>query len=122
MTIGSDLQSLSELRQKKDLLGNRAVLTEYERAYCDEKRDPWATLGGILCAKEACIKALSPLSPPATTFLDFEIRHRADGSPELRPGERLAPWLRERGLDLHVSISHSGDYAMATAIAMRGPS
>lgn len=116
MTLGSDLQSLVELRKKKDLLGNRAVLTPYERAYCEEKRDPWSTLGGILCAKEACIKALSPLSPPKMTFHDLEIRHADDGRPELAPGARLAPWLVERGLRVLVSISHSGDYAMATAV------
>jgi holo-[acyl-carrier protein] synthase len=116
MSIGSDLQSLAHLREKKDLFGNRAVFTPYEREYCAKKRDAWSTLGGLLCAKEACIKALSPLSPPRVTFHDLEIRHRPDGGPMLVPGARLAPWLGERDLAFHLSISHSGDYAMATAI------
>lgn len=117
MTIGSDVQSLAELRCKPVLLGNRAIFTPYERAYCESRRDPWASLGGILCAKESCVKALSAFDPPRFTFHDLEIRHRHDGRPAIRPGTRLAPWLETAGIGIQITISHSGDYAMATALA-----
>jgi holo-[acyl-carrier protein] synthase len=116
--IGSDLQCLSELRSKTDLFGNRAVFTAYEREYCKGKRDPWASFGGLLCAKEACVKALAAFDDaPTITFLDLEIHHAPSGRPTLRPGSRLAAWLDALRLQLSVTISHSGDYAMATAIA-----
>ncbi len=118
--VGSDLQSLAELRKKADLFGNRAIFTPYERTYCEGKRDAWASFGGLFCAKEACIKMLAAFpSSPRLTFLDLEIRHAGNGRPLLVPGEALARWLVEEQLNVDVTISHSGDYAMATALASR---
>jgi holo-[acyl-carrier protein] synthase len=122
MRVGCDLQSLVELRRKAGLYGNRSVFTAGERAHCEGKPDPWASFGGLLCAKEACIKALSGFEGvPALTFLDLEIEHRPDGRPALRPGARLAGWASELGMHFDVTISHSGDYAMAVVIAARAP-
>lgn len=120
--VGSDLQSLAELRGKPNIRGNRAVFTAYERDYCDAKADAWASLGGIFCAKEACIKALAGFDGvPKFTFLDVEITHREDGRPQIRAGARLLPWMTASGVELDVSISHSLDYATATVIATRAP-
>jgi len=120
--VGSDIQSLAELRSKSGIRGNRAIFTEYEREYCDRKPDAWASLGGIFCAKEACIKALSGFADlPKITFIDIEITHEENGRPTIRAGARLRPWMTEAGVELDVSISHSLDYAMATVIATRSP-
>ncbi|MBX3191031.1 MAG: holo-ACP synthase [Labilithrix sp.] len=117
MIVGSDLQSLAELKRRPGLFGNRAVFTARERAHCEGRRDPWASLGGILCAKEAFIKALSAFEDlPPLTFLDLEIRHAENGRPLLHPGERLGRWLSRRRLAVDVSISHSGEYATATVL------
>jgi holo-[acyl-carrier protein] synthase len=118
MRIGSDIQSLAELREKMGLRGNRAVFSAYERAYCDKKRDALSSLGGILCAKEACIKALNGFEGlPRFGFRDLEIRHTTTGRPLLAAGGRLGTWLEARGIEVDVSISHSADYVMATVIA-----
>lgn len=120
MNIGADIQSLVELRRKTDLLDNGAVFTRYERDYCRARPDPWATLGGLLCAKEACIKALSAWGDvPRHTFPDLEIRHATNGRPRLRPGPRLEAWAAKAGVRLDVTISHSGEYAMAVVLAQR---
>jgi holo-[acyl-carrier protein] synthase len=118
MKVGIDLQSITELRGKPDLLGSPAVFTAYERAYCDEKPDRATSLAGILCAKEACLKLLFGFDDlPRLTWHDVEIRHAHNGRPIVRAGQRLAGWLAARALELDVSISHSGDYAMAAAVA-----
>jgi holo-[acyl-carrier protein] synthase len=120
MKIGTDLQSLADVRSKLDLLTNRAVFTDYERSYMQAKPDPSATLGGIFSAKEACIKALSGYADaPRITFIDLEIQHEPSGRPLLRPGRRLAPWMRDAGVSLDLTISHSADYVVATVIATR---
>jgi phosphopantetheine--protein transferase-like protein len=120
MKVGTDLQSLAEVEAKLGLLANRAVFTDYERAYMASKPDPAATLGGLFSAKEACIKALSGYSDaPKMTFLDLEIQHEPSGRPVLRPGRHLAPWMRDAGIALDLAISHSADYVVATAIATR---
>ena len=118
MRTGCDLQSISELRRKPDLVGNRAVFTAYEAAYCGGRADPVASFAGILCAKEACLKSLFGLPDvPELTWLDIEIRHAENGRPIATTRDRLRGYLAERALALDVAISHSGDYAMATAIA-----
>jgi phosphopantetheine--protein transferase-like protein len=120
MKIGTDLQSLAEVKSKLGLLTNRAVFTDYERSYMQGKPDPSATLGGIFTAKEACIKALSGYADaPKITFIDLEIQHEPSGRPLLRPGRRLAPWMRDAGVSLDLTISHSADYVVATVIATR---
>lgn len=120
--MGSDLQSLAELKAKGSLLGNRAVFTAREREYCAARVDPAASYAGLLCAKEACIKALADFDErPRFTFLDLEIDHAASGRPRLRPGPRLAPWLSAAGVSIDLTISHSADYATATAVALRLP-
>lgn len=117
MRIGCDVQSVAELRGKPALLGNRAVFSADERAYCERKRDRVASLAGLLCAKEALLKSVYGFAdPPALTYRDLEIDHAVDGRPVVRPGARLAGWLAGRALAIDVSISHSGDYAMATAV------
>ncbi|MEZ4364429.1 MAG: 4'-phosphopantetheinyl transferase superfamily protein [Kofleriaceae bacterium] len=119
MRVGCDVQSIAELRAKPALLGNRAVFSRYEREYCEGRRDPWASLAGILCAKEACFKTLFGFDePPSLTYLDVEIRHGENGRPRLQPGERLRVWLAANALTVDLTISHSGDYAMATALAV----
>lgn len=117
--MGSDLQSLSELKAKGSLLGNRAVFTARERDHCASRPDPAASYGGLLCAKEACLKALADFDDrPRFTFLDLEIEHAASGRPRLRPGPRLAPWMASAGVSIDLTISHSADYATATAVAL----
>ena len=54
---------------------------------------------------------------PSFTFVDLEVRHAADGRPLLRPGPRLEAWFSAAGLTIQLTISHSGDYATATALA-----
>jgi holo-[acyl-carrier protein] synthase len=117
MIIGSHLQSLRELKRRPGLFRSKAIFTASELAYCSTRRDSVASLGGILCAKEACIKAFSAFDRlPIFTFLDIEITHLPNGRPRLRAGRRLAQWLERNHLHVDVTISHSDDYATATAI------
>ena len=66
------------------------------------------TLAGFFAAKEAVIKALDV---PAGSWLDIEIVKGESGRPEVR--------LAEPSTDIDssdLSISHNGEYAMATAV------
>lgn len=117
MKIGCDLQSVAELRSKPALLDNRAILTREERTYCGSRDDPWPTLGGILSAKEACFKALSGIDGiPAHGFREVEIAHLPNGRPAIRAAGQLHQFLTDHGLQIDVSISHSGEYVMAAVI------
>lgn len=120
MIIGTDLQSLVELKRRPGLFKSKAIFTLAELEYTRGRRDPAASLGGIIAAKEACIKAFSAFDRlPIFTFLDIEIRHAPNGRPFLRAGRRLAAWLERHHLRIDLTISHSEEYATATAILTR---
>jgi len=79
----------------------------------------WERLAGLFAAKEAALKALG--TGMRVPFRDVEIGHDAAGRPVVRLGGQARAAAERLGADrLHVSISHSGGLAMATALA-EGP-
>jgi phosphopantetheine--protein transferase-like protein len=67
-------------------------------------------LAGLFAAKEATLKALNL---PAGAWLEILIEHDSRGAPKvcfLEP----KPWMKE----ITVSISHTGDYAIAVVAAI----
>jgi phosphopantetheine--protein transferase-like protein len=99
------------------LLSSSAFFSKYERDYCLKKPDTLASFAGILCAKEAFIKAISGLSDiPYFTFSNFEIRHAYNGRPKIILTSHLETWCKEREIFFDVSISHSDVFAAATVL------
>lgn len=115
--MGHDLQLIKELESKPALLNSPAFFSAYERSYCHQKRAPLASFAGLLCAKEAFIKAVKGIPRlPLFSFSDFELCHRPDGRPLIVLHGGLARWCEARDVRVDVSISHSGDYAAATVL------
>ncbi|NER23617.1 MAG: holo-ACP synthase [Symploca sp. SIO1B1] len=115
--IGYDIQSIKELQSKSALLSSPNFFSEYERNYCLKKKEPTASFAGILCVKEAFIKAISGISGiPYFTFSDFEVRHSYNGRPKVLLKGHISQWCEARAIDIDVSISHSGGFAAATVL------
>jgi phosphopantetheinyl transferase (holo-ACP synthase) len=102
--IGVDIQRVDELfpnglsndpKADTELIG---IFTLHELSYAQSQVDPLQTLAGIFCIKEAVKKC----SNTNLNFLDIKISHGVSG----------APIVSGYG----VSISHSGNYALAVAI------
>ncbi|MCX5394420.1 4'-phosphopantetheinyl transferase superfamily protein [Streptomyces sp. NPDC006482] len=104
------------------MLDSGALFTAAERSYVRTRPDPYASLAGLLSAKEACVKALSSLGgAPDHTFPDIEVEHGPAGQPRIRPHGRLGRWARERRLAVELSISHTGDMAGAVVVLLSAP-
>lgn len=96
------------------------VFTGREREYCLSMRDPYIHFAGRFAAKEACLKALGTgLSATGIdgALAEIEIVAGKSGGPQLN----LSGWTAKVGRrkkigQLTVSISHSGDYAIASVI------
>lgn len=110
--IGTDIEEIRRIerigRNKQNLL--RRIFYPEEWAYAVTKPNPWQTLTGIWCAKEAVWKACSGNG-------NFEIRdvciaHRPSGKPEVRI-EGMDPLI-----GVAVSISHTMTYAVAVAMVL----
>lgn len=79
----------------------------------------WERLAGVFAAKEAVLKALGVGMRVA--FRDLEVGHDAAGRPLLLlRGEAAAVAARLGAARWHLSISHAGGFALATAIAEGG--
>jgi holo-[acyl-carrier protein] synthase len=119
---GIDLVTVSKIR--KIMLSRPAfsqeIFTGNEREYCLARPDPYIHFAGRFAAKEACLKALGTgLSSSGIdgSLAEIEVVADKSGKPQLS----LSGWTarigsRKKVCQHTVSISHSGDYAVASVI------
>jgi len=96
------------------------IFTESEREYCLSKRDPVPHLAGRFAVKEAVLKALG-IGISATgidsRFQEIEVRNQKNGRPVLTLKGWIDKIARKKKITHHsISISHSGEYAVATVV------
>jgi len=114
--VGIDVQLLADLPiQNQDFLSRNYTAAELE--YCKGQPDERASLAGRWAAKEAVVKALCSRAPEEKP--DWL---QGPGGPlkaiEVVPGLSGAPTVSINGQKsgIKLSISHSGDYAVAIAL------
>lgn len=102
-TLGVDVQSIAELPEANDYRSDpfyQATFSPQEISYCILQTDPRQSFAGLFAAKEALVKARYSLRK--TPLNELSIGHGQSGKPEFE--------------DFQLSISHSGDVAMAVAL------
>ena len=114
--LGCDLCAIS--RMEKILRDERFLsryFTESERTYIRDHVHSAQTAAGIFAAKEAFLKAIGT-GLGGIALADSEITHTALGAPEYILNENMCAALDKiKAQRAFLSISHDGDYAMATA-------
>jgi holo-[acyl-carrier protein] synthase len=124
MVIGHGID-IVEMRKIEYLLARsggewtEGAFTAAEREQADPPPNHLQYFAGRYAAKEAVAKALGTGFSDDVAWLDIEILRQPAGSPEVR----LSGGALEAATDLGVSrwlvsISHSGDYAVASALAL----
>ena len=96
------------------------VFTETERAYCAGRRNRDAHLAARFAAKEAVLKALGTGLGPGMRWTDVEIVNSPLGRPSVRLSGAALAAARRLGGGVALSLSHTGDYAIASAVLDRG--
>ncbi len=94
------------------------LFTPAERSAADTRGADrrWERLAGLFAAKEAALKALG--TGMAVAFRDVHVAHDGRGRPLLHlTGKAEAAARRIGAHRWHVSISHSGGFAVATVVA-----
>ncbi|TPX31149.1 hypothetical protein SmJEL517_g05464 [Synchytrium microbalum] len=124
--VGIDVQLISEINDANETFLARNFTTR-ERRYCDAQPNPQASYAGRWAAKEAVIKAVSSAAGGNTIvwnqgsgapLIDIEITREADKAPVVTfYGAPLAAVQRVGVKEVKVTISHSGNYAVAAATA-----
>ncbi len=123
---GIDIVPISKIR--KILLARPEfaleIFTDTEREYCFSRPNPYIHLAGRFAAKEACLKALGTgLAAGGIDGALHEIEIVSEKSG--RPALHLSGWTekigrRKKVCECAVSISHSGDFAVASVILTAG--
>lgn len=120
IALGTDLVRISRLAGHRSGLGDafvRRVFTPHETQVCG---DDVASLAGRWAVKEAVLKALGA-GIGEIPMTDIEVDRHASGQPVLAVSGRAEELAHERGIThWAVSISHDGDYAVATVIGSGG--
>ena len=109
--VGTDIESVLRL---KNILNNKFDYLQHlfyqnELNYCLEQNNPECSLTGIWCAKEAVLKSMNPKI--ILNMEDIEIICKKDSYPVVNIQKKL-----EFNYSISVSISHTKEYATATAI------
>lgn len=103
-------------------VAEREIFTGRERAYCAGKRNRHAHLAARFAAKEAVLKALGTGLGPGTRWTDVEVLNTPLGRPRVRLcGGAADSAAQARASDVEISLSHSGDYAIAHAVMFLQP-
>lgn len=115
--IGNDIIEIERIHGVIERHGERFLnrtFTSKEQEYCQKHSKSSARFAGRFAAKEAIVKALGTGFNDSITFLDIEIVNNIVGKPEVV----ISPTLRELigNSTIHISISHSDNYATAFAI------
>ncbi len=119
--IGIDIVEISRIAHALGRFGHRfaaRILGPKER------RDPITPLflAGRFAAKEAIVKAIGTGFSGGIGFHDLEIAPSALGQPTVRLHQAAVARLQALGgSTIHLSISHSRDYAVAVAIIETEP-
>ena len=107
---GCDIVRISRMEGFTDKGGLKRCFTENEEKYIMEKAKPFDTAAGLFAAKEALGKALGK-GLSSFNLKDVEVCHEEDGRPYFSFKDGLFD-----GLDISLSISHDGDYALAFVV------
>ncbi len=113
--IGTDIVDVSRI---KELIDSRPrfvhkIFSQVEQDHCNGKADPSIHFAGRFAAKEAIKKALMTSGiKSAISWTDMEIIPDHEGKP-------IVQLKKIKNIDCKVSISHTKETAIATAIVIK---
>lgn len=116
--VGTDLVEIVRIRQaiEKNPRFLQKVYTEEEIGYCRRKKNPWQSFAARFAAKEAVSKAFGT-GLGKIGLLDIEVINKPSGQPQIILHGEAERFAKEHGIgSVHISLSHSEVYAIATAI------
>lgn len=120
MVLGVGIDIIEVGRIGKAIASQRfaeRIFTTRERAYCESKQTQKAnSYAARFAAKEAVMKALGT-GLSSGSWQDVEILTEASGKPSVRLGGYFAAIAQEMGVTaIHVSLTHSKEFAAAQAV------
>lgn len=118
---GIDIVEVERLEEALARRGERLLarlFTSAERDYCERRPRPGIHYAGRFAVKEAVLKAIRTGWVEGIGWKDIEVQLGPGGEPSVRLSGGALKRAREMGIEtIHVSISHTERYAVASAVA-----
>ena len=118
--LGTDITEVARVKASLERFGDsflKRILHPAEIAYCQNYQDPTQYVAGRFAAKEAISKAFGTGIGAQLGWHDMEICRKESGEPFVvlhGGGQKL---FTERGAkQLHITLSHTRNYATSVAI------
>ncbi len=120
---GIDIIEVTRVQASHERFGERflnRILRADEIAYCLSHKMPGPFLAARFAAKEAISKAFGTGIGAQLGWRDMEIRRKESGEPfVVLHGKGKKLFRLRRAKRLHITLSHTANYAAATAILER---
>jgi holo-[acyl-carrier protein] synthase len=121
---GIDLVDRPRIEQMVERHGDRfvnRVFTASEQAYADANKDRTEKLAGRFAAKEAVLKLMGTGWRGKIAWTDIEVVNNAAGQPEVTLSGEVEKVAAKLGIEhISVSITHTANFAIASAVALAG--
>ncbi|MBN1818970.1 MAG: holo-ACP synthase [Sedimentisphaerales bacterium] len=109
----------SMLRDHGDRFRDR-VFTPREQADADKRKNRIELLAGRFAAKEAVMKLIGTGWRAGVAWTDIEVTNGPLGEPQLTLKGEVKRLAEQLGfIDMALSITHTADFAIASAVALR---
>ena len=106
------------IKQHGERFLNR-VFTDAERAYAEANKNGTEKLAGRFAAKEAILKLMGTGWRGKIAWTDIEIINNPTGQPEVTLSGEVETIAAKLGIrHISVSITHTANFAIASAVAM----
>lgn len=118
--VGIDLVDVRRMDRVIRKWGSRfleRVFSPGEIGYCLGKFEPSRHFAARFAAKEAFIKSFYNSPGVGFSFRDIEVVNDGTGRPGLRLGGDLERYSSARGLNFHLSITHTEGFAAAVLVS-----
>ncbi|MBI3417683.1 MAG: holo-ACP synthase [Verrucomicrobia bacterium] len=117
---GIDIIEVERIRASHERFGERflkRILRPAEIAYCLTHKNPAPFLAARFAAKEAVSKAFGTGIGAQLGWQDIEVRRKESGEPfVVLHDDGQALWAARGATKIHLSLSHTANYAAAIAI------
>lgn len=119
---GIDLVDFPRIEQMMQRHGERflkRVFTHVEQAYAEASRNSVEKLAGRFAAKEAILKLMGTGWRGKIAWTDIEITNNASGQPEVTLRGEVKDIADRLGIGhISISITHTANFAIASAVAL----
>ena len=119
---GIDLVDCPRIEQMMQRHGERflkRVFTASEQAYAEASRNTVEKLAGRFAAKEAVLKLMGTGWRGKIAWTDIEIVNNISGQPEVTLAGEVEKIADKLGIEhISVSITHTANFAIASAVAL----